>query len=188
MHFFIHRSRDDSSAADAGSSLPAPDEASRDYKTLDPAALRFRHEDGRLQMRQGEEEWQEIRLALLFPLSEPEKWVSVLDKEGRELGILLELHALSKTDQTCVREELHRRYLVPKIRRVCACRDRFDLGEWEVETDRGQATFLTRNLREQAKQPLPRHLSLTDVEGNRYDIPDVTALDSQSQRLLEERL
>lgn len=138
--------------------------------------------------QEGEEDWKEVSLVRLFPLSEPEKWISVLDKEGKELGVLLELQGLAVEDLDCAREELRRRYLVPEVLRILACRDKFDLVEWTVETDRGQVTFLTRNLREQVQQPLSRRLILTDVEGSRYDVPDTDALDPQSRRWLEERL
>ena len=48
--------------------------------------------------------------------------------------------------------------------------------------------FLTRQFREQIKEPMAPRLTLTDVEGNRYDIPDVAALDPASRRWLDARL
>jgi len=137
---------------------------------------------------EGEEGWKEVSLTRLFPLSEPEKWIAVLDKEGKEIGVLPDLKDIAPEELACVREELSRRYLVPQILRILTCRDRFDMAEWTVETDRGQITFLTRNLREQVQQPFPRRFVVMDVEGNRYDIPDLNALDPESRRLLEERL
>jgi hypothetical protein len=77
--------------------------------------------------------------------------------------------------------------MVPEIRRIVTVRERFDLVEWIVDTDRGQVTFLTRNLREQVKRPYPTRLVLTDVEGNRYDVADIEALDPESRRILEDR-
>lgn len=168
---------------------PPPVEDQQDLIVLEPARLHFRREGGRLQVRkEGEEEWREVSVARLFPLSDAERWISVLDKEGKEVGVLLDLRELSRENLDCLREELHRRYLVPNILRILACRDRYDLVEWVVETDRGGATFLTRHLREKVQEPLPHHLTLTDMEGNRYDIPDVEALDPDSRRWLDERI
>lgn len=168
---------------------PAPGEAAAELDILDPSALQFCREDNRLQMQQdGEEAWCDVSLARLFALSEPERWISVLEKEGKEIGVLLALRELSPESLRAAREELHQRYLVPQILQVLACRDRFDMVEWTVQTDRGQVTFLTRNLREKVQRPLSRHLILTDVEDTRYDIPDVEALNTGSRRWLDERL
>ncbi len=87
-----------------------------------------------------------------------------------------------------VRDELRRRYLVPQIQRILACRVRDEVVEWTVQTDRGRRKLLTKNLREQIKEPVPSRLTLLDVEGNRYDIPDVAALDPESRRRLDAQL
>ena len=157
---------------------------------LDAATVHFRHDGCVLKVRREAEEWREAGLARLFPLSDADEWIAVLDDKGKELGVLRELAALADDDRACVQRELERRYLVPQIRRVLACRERFDLAEWTVETDRGPAVFVTRHghKREQAKEPLPGRFCLTDVEGNRYDVPNLAALDPQSRRLLEPHL
>ena len=49
------------------------------------------------------------------------------------------------------------------------------------------ATFPER-LRDQLQQPLPGHFIFTDVEGNRYEIPSLAALDPHSRRLLDEQM
>ena len=73
-----------------------------------------------------------------------------------------------------------------EIRRVIASRTlRHGLIRWVVETDKGEATFITRHLREQIKEPEPTRLSLIDIEGNRYDIPDLASLDPESLGLLQ---
>ncbi len=131
--------------------------------------------------------WREVSLVRLFPLSDPERWVAVITAEGREVGILADVAELPPDARDAVRDDLHRRYMVPEIRRIVSCRDRYDLAEWTVETNRGQVTFLTRHVREQVKRPFPSRLVLLDVEGNRYDVPDVDALDPDSRRILDER-
>ncbi len=189
MHFFGHRPGGQRQAPEIKPTLPPPSKLSTELRFLEPSAVQFHRNGNRLQMRQGTEgDWQDVNPVRLFPLSEPDKWISLVDDDGEEIGILQSLKELPQESRRCLEDELRRRYLVPRIHRILACRDRFDLVEWTVETDRGRVTFQTRNLREQVREPLPNRLTLTDVEGNRYDVLDVDALDPQSRRMLEERL
>ncbi len=164
------------------------DRDSREPRVLEPGEVRFRREQGRLRMSDGHEAWRDVTLVRLFPLSEPERWISVLDGDSNEIGVILDLAELGAAQRRLAEEELGRRYLTPRIERILACRQRFDTVEWDVETDRGPATLVIRDLREKVKEPLPGHLSVEDVEGNRYDIPDTGALDPTSQRLLDEQI
>ncbi|MEA3399638.1 MAG: DUF1854 domain-containing protein [Armatimonadota bacterium] len=164
-------------------------EYSPELPVLDAEAMSFRQQGGRLQVRlDDEQEWRDASAVRLFPLSESDRWISVVDEEEKEIGLLLELDSLGEEARECVEAELERRYLIPRIVRILSCRQRFDVMEWTVETDRGEVRFLMRDIREKVKRPLPRHVTLEDVEGNRYDIPDVEALDTASRHLLEERV
>lgn len=159
-----------------------------DLNLLPTAEMAFRWQGVMVQGRRGNEEWHEVRLLRLFPLTEPEAWLSVQDTEGKEIGILESLHGLAPESLAVVREALGRRYLIPQITRILGSARRFDLVEWTVETDRGAATIVLRHPQENVKHPLPRRLTITDVEGNRYDIPDVDLLDPASRRRLEDHI
>jgi hypothetical protein len=135
-----------------------------------------------------EAEWQNATLTRLFPLSEDEQWISVLDDTGTEVGVLVDVTELSCDDLECLRAELRRRYVVPQITQIFSCKDRFDVTEWIVETDRGKKRFLTRQAHENARRPFSSRITLTDVESNRYDIADADVLDPISRKLLEQRV
>ncbi|HEY3417050.1 MAG TPA: DUF1854 domain-containing protein [Armatimonadota bacterium] len=163
---------------------PKPATPANELRILQPAEVKFRREGIRLQLSLEGGEWQEVKLLRAFPLTEPEHWIAVLDKDGKEIGMLRDLRRLPAKSLAAAREELSQRYLVPQILRIDSCRARADVLEWTVETDRGPAVFLTRNLQESIKQPVPRRLTITDVEGNRFDVPDVDALDEDSRLLV----
>jgi len=189
MGFHEHHMGGEAKAADSGPSLPMPEETSSELRFLEPEGVQFRFEAPRLQFREGDAaEWREVALVRLFPLSEPERWISLIAKDGKEVGIVRELAALGPGNLHLARQELRRRYLVPQIQRIIACRARGDVVGWVVETDRGRRKFLTKGIRDQVKEPAPRRLTIIDVEGNRYDVPDLFALDPESRRRLEAQL
>ena len=72
-----------------------------------------------------------------------------------------------------VEEELARRYFTPKIERVVSVKEEMGVVAWEVETDRGARRFIVRNLRDNTFPLGPNRLMMTDMEGNRYEFPDV---------------
>jgi len=187
MHFHQHRhGPPHTGAKQRGHSFPMPERPSTEFIVLDPAKIQFRRENGKLtMMMDGAEEAGEIRVLRLFPLSDPEGWVSVIAVDGREIGIVRTLDELDPDSRNTVLDVLFRRYAVPQIARIVACREKFDLVEWEVETDRGGCRFVMRNPRETIQRAGNNRLALMDVEGNRYDVPDLDALDARSRTAIE---
>lgn len=158
-------------------------------KYLDPATLEWRREDGRLQCRlPGEAAWTDVKLTRMFPHSLPQEWIAVLGPLGQEYGILRNLHGMTRENRELVLQELDRRYLTTRIVRLLSGKRRFDVMKWTAETTRGKVSFITRGLRDQIQQPRPGYVIFSDVEGNRYEIPDVEALDPVSRRLLGEQM
>jgi hypothetical protein len=128
--------------------------------------------------------WLKVSVVRIFPLSGPQRHLSVRDGANKEVGIIVDPDELDAENRRLVAEELERRYLVPVVRRIIAVKERFGTVEWEVETDRGISKFTMRNVRENVLQPSPERYLFSDVEGNRYDGRDLTALDAASQALV----
>jgi hypothetical protein len=163
---------------------PAPTETT-DLRYLDAGKLRlFRHGATLRLTIEGEASWLKVSVVRVFPLSRPQRHLSLRDGKNKEIGILVDAGDLDAEGRQLVEEELGRRYLVPVIRRVLRVRERFGTVDWEVETDRGVCTFTMRSIRENVYQPSPGRYLLTDVESNRYDVPDLSALDPASQSWL----
>jgi len=53
-----------------------------------------------------------------------------------------------------------------------------------VLTDRGERAFFTESSREALKRQEPDRLRITDLAGNQYDFPAVSAMDPQSRERL----
>ncbi len=148
---------------------------------------------GRLRLRpEGRDEWLPVMAVRMYPLSETRRWISILDEAGRvELCWVERLDDLPEPVRQALEAELTQRYLTPVITRILECRElspreRIEIVEWRVKTNRGPMRFVVKHS-ESIKQPHPGALMITDVEGRRFDIPDISALDAHSQRLLRDR-
>jgi Domain of unknown function (DUF1854) len=168
----------------APASTPTLVEASQ-LVLLDASRLRFLAHGPILRLTI-EDDRSYLRVGVLraFPLSDPSRYLSVRDGQGKEVGLIAAPETLRPEDRALVERELARRYLVPAVTRIVSARERFGTVEWTMETDRGVVRFTTRNLRENVQRPSPARIILNDVDGNRYDIRDVEALSAASQELL----
>ena len=128
--------------------------------------------------------WLKVVVLRAFPLTDPTVYLSVRDGTNKEIGMLKTLDGLDSDSRRVVEADLARRYMVATIFRVVSVKERFGTVDWEVETHRGRCRFTTRELRENALRPAPGHYLLTDVENNRYEVPDLNALDAESQASL----
>ena len=152
---------------------------------LEPGTLRFIRAGATLRMELiNDRTWIKVAVLRAFPLSCPNDHFSVRDGGGAEIGILRTLDGLDEASRRLVEMELERRYMMSIIRRVGSVTERFGTVDWEVETNRGACRFTTRDLREGVLRFGPSHFLLTDVENNRFEIPDLDALDARSQAML----
>jgi hypothetical protein len=70
------------------------------------------------------------------------------------------------------------------ILKILATPPRTEPSLWHVETDRGVTSFEVES-EDSIYRREPRQVSIVDVRGIRYLIPDTKKLDQKSQRVLE---
>ncbi len=131
----------------------------------------------------------ELRDVLAYrtrPISDPERYISIrvgaTATEQREIGLIRGLEALSPGQRGLVKEALDRRYFIHIITEIRAMREEFGYLYWDCETDKGPRQFPTARW-DQSKCVHAGngcHI-VTDVDGNRYEIPDIEKLDSDSR-------
>ncbi len=165
------------------SSEPGP--AAGRLRFLDPARLRFSQAGALLRLTvEGERSHLRVALRRAFPLTRPESFLSILDDGGGEIGMLRDPGELDPESRRLVQADLDRRYRGTLLQRIVSVRERFGVVEWQVETQRGPTCFTTRDLRDHVLQPRAHGYSFTDVDGNRYDVPDIRTLDPASRARL----
>lgn len=122
-----------------------------------------------------------VKPAWSAPLTRPGKYLALLNGKGEEILTIENPDDLDETSRAAVEEELHRRYLTATVHKITYAKSEFGAGYWHVITDRGERDLVTQSLQENAQWLSPVHLLLIDVDGNRFEIPDVTALDERSR-------
>lgn len=155
---------------------------------LDPALLRFHFRGAALCLDNAGKTAERVRLLRAAPLSMPGGYISVRDRDGKEIGVLRDLSALDRDSREAAQSELYRRYIVPEIRKILGGRKRFDSVELDLDTDRGRRRIATREPLHQAVEVHPGRLLIEDAEDNRYEIRDVSALDPASRKILAENM
>ena len=138
----------------------------------------------------GEPVWQEFPRVFLhraFPFDAPDEFISVLDKERREYGIIRALSEFSGQPEEleALKAELDRKYLVRTISKIRSLKEKLGFSYWEVDTDHGKFSFTMQDTYRNLIHNTENGIVLTDVDGNRYQITDVLALDPKSYRKIE---
>lgn len=119
-----------------------------------------------------------------FPLSDPLHSISICDAEGRELVYLDSLDELDADQRALVEQELAQREFVPVILRILNTPALTEPSNWRVETDRGLTVFEVES-EDSVHRRAPGQVSIVDMQGIRYLIPDTRRLDVHSRRVLE---
>jgi len=137
--------------------------------------------DGRLFLEREGAEPVEVTVRYLRPLTTRTE-VVFLDAKGVEVATIPGLDALAEADRAVAEEALRERYHLPVIRRVHEIDVRFGTRYWQGETDRGPRWFALREPGKNVTWVSATHVVLRDTAGNRFEIPDLLALDGRSQR------
>lgn len=122
-----------------------------------------------------------------FPLTDSNKYIALLDSEGKEIGIIQDIKQLSRESAETLVSELRKRYFMPKITKIHELDGEFGVTRWVVETNRGPVTFSMRTRYDVVSLENGRVL-IKDADGNRYEIENYHHLDAASLALLETQL
>ena len=153
----------------------------------DPQQIKLFYEPkNRLRMTVGDDRsYPTVKPAWSAPLSHPETYLALLDGKGDEITTLEDPKSLPSESFAAVSEEIRRRYLTATVVAIRHAKQEFGATYWHLITDRGPKDMVTQNLQENAVWLTEKHLLLLDVDGNRFEIPDIDELDQASVHLLE---
>ena len=122
-----------------------------------------------------------------FPLTRPNRYISLLDANQNEIGVIEDIKQLDKAARRLLEEELEKCYFMPKITKIHSIEGHFGVTQWEVDTDRGPIHFDLRSRYDIVSLEEERIL-IKDVDGVRYEVSNYHKLDAKSIALLETQI
>lgn len=129
--------------------------------------------------------FQNLEPRRLFPLSGLDKYITLLDQQGIEQGIIRDLRTLPPEERKIIECCLEEYYLIPRVTKINDCVEKHGVLSIHVETDRGPAVIEIRNVLHGLKLLYGTRVLLRDTNDNRYEIPDLRAIDKQSRARID---
>ncbi|MCI8388003.1 MAG: DUF1854 domain-containing protein [Clostridiales bacterium] len=130
-----------------------------------------------------------IFLSRAFPFDMPYEYISVLDKDKKEVGFIRSLDDFDEPEKQLLMQELKTKYYTPVIKRILSVKERYGFSYWKTECEFGEKSFtLQDTFRSIIKSQRPdggERIFILDVDGNRYEIPSIEDLDRQSYKKIE---
>ena len=111
-------------------------------------------------------------------------FITLLDHDEKEVAFVRDLQELDPASADELRKCFKEYYRIPKVTKLLESDEKFGSLTWKVETDRGTVSFRIRNRHSDIKCLNGKRVLIRDTNDNRYEIPDYTALDMHSRRLL----
>jgi len=134
-------------------------------------------------------EYKRISLRRALPVGQPTRYISVADSENKEIGIIRSVADLSAPQIAIVEEELSRRYYCPRIFEIKSVKDKMGYVYMEfvigTDTEKYEKSCAVNDVNRNIRMIDDNRLLIFDVDGNRYIVSDLSALDKKSLGRLE---
>ncbi len=132
-------------------------------------------------------EYARVGIYLTFPLTNPEEFISIreADEKAKEIGMIEKLSALPREQQEMLQEQIKLRYFMPVITKVLDIKDEYGYAYWNVVTTFGSCRFTTQMSGDAVIHLSDSRLLVTDIDGNRYEIPDFYQLGVMERKKLD---
>ncbi len=137
-------------------------------------------------LAEGEEKYfAKVSLRRSFPFEKLEEYISVLDSEDNEIGLIYDINEF-KEKLAILKTELSRRYYEPRIKTVDSLKERYGFSYWKVTlSDERRVEFTMQDTFKNIIKAGDGKLIMLDVDGNRFVIENVDLLDKRSYKKIE---
>lgn len=120
-----------------------------------------------------------------FPIAAPSEGMSLVGQDGHEVLWIERLDQVPEASRRLIEEDLAVREFVPVIQKIIAVSGFSTPSTWELQTDRGPARLVLKAEEDIRRLAGRTKLLIASSDGVQFLVPDSTALDKASRRLLE---
>ncbi|MBP5765800.1 MAG: DUF1854 domain-containing protein [Clostridia bacterium] len=163
-------------------------EATR-VRYITPENAEFEDRDGCLFMRDrstGGEDEKRVMLHLLFPYSSRRELVSVLNTEQDEIGMIADIGLFEGEQEKALEKEIARKYFIRKIVKINELKEKNGMTIWKVtDADGNKPEFSLKDTYGSIFRVSDERFVITDADGNRFEIEDLSRLDAKSRKKIE---
>ncbi len=156
------------------------------YLTEDNASFE-KTPGGFVSLKIGDEEYDRVEIYQAFPFTDPDLYISVrtADEKAKEIGMIADLKKLSPKTQKILKEQIGYRYFTPEIKKVYSVKSEYGFAYFDVLTDSGRCRFVIRMNGGAVISLTETRILILDLDGNRFEIPDVSRLSARERKQLD---
>ena len=145
----------------------------------------YRNANGFLGLELRGEDHKRVQLSRALPFSAPEQYICVADMEGKEIAVLESLDDFSEEQRELLEAELGIRYFYPIVTQVKSIKEKMGSYYLDLAIGEYKKTIAVKDISKNLKQLGGGKIVLTDVDGNRFMIPDVYQIQKKSLQMME---
>lgn len=123
-----------------------------------------------------------------FPFTDPDHYISIreVDEKAREIGVIKNLKSdVTEDEMAMLQEQLEIRYFTPIIKKIINIKDEYGYAYFEVDTNFGRCKFTIHMSGGSVVSLTEERILITDLDGNRYEIPDLNKLSAVELKKLD---
>jgi len=125
------------------------------------------------------EHYDRVRVVRSFPFTSPNTYISIrtTEEKSKEIGIIRDIAKdVSKETRAMLEEQMSLRYFTPVITKINDIREEYGHAYWDVVTTEGPCKFVIYMNSSSVVSLSDVRLMISDLDGNRFEIPDYTQL------------
>lgn len=142
------------------------------------------NKNGFLQARIDGENVGRVKIVCTQPLTAPNEYISVISMEDKEHGIIRSIDDFDEEQMRFILNDIKSRYFCPLISEIISIKDKMGSFYFDVTVSDRKKSFMVRDLTKNIRQQ-GDSVTITDMDGNRYKIEDINAINRKSRRKLE---
>ena len=134
-------------------------------------------------------DYSRVSLRRALPIKNPDEYISVADKDNKEIGLIRKISEFNHTQQEIINSELNKRYYSPKVLEIKSVKDKLGYVYFEFLIDNSHTGIIricaVKDVSKNIRMLDDKRLAIFDTEGNRYLIESLSSLDRKSLKKLE---